>query len=131
MRASIRSARNPQVLRAPRIQPSSPAACQVAAIPQEAKESAATQIAGVIGSWRWITSKRSCSSTSRTFVMERGERTMFGSEPLAGTTTERPTGMIPSGSSPWRPLRGWRSRERWPGGSCPMTSLTSWAAHAQ
>ena len=28
---------------------------------------------------------------------------MFGSEPFAGTTTERPTGMIPSGSGPWRP----------------------------
>ena len=32
--------------------------------------------------------------------IERGESTMFGSEPFAGTTTERPTGMIPSGSAP-------------------------------
>ncbi len=28
--------------------------------------------------------------------MLRGERTMFGSEPFAGTTTDRPTGMIPA-----------------------------------
>ena len=45
----------------------------------------------------------------------RGERTMFGSEPFAGTTTDRPTGMIPSGSGPCRPLRGWRKRVKLPG----------------
>ena len=32
--------------------------------------------------------------------MLAGVRTMFGSDPFAGTTTERPTGMIPSGSVP-------------------------------
>ena len=40
---------------------------------------------------------------------------MFGSEPLAGTTTERPTGMIPAGRSPWRPLLGCRKRVNGPG----------------
>ena len=49
MRASMRSTRNPQVRRAPRIQVSVPAACQVAATVQVAKASVATQIAGVIG----------------------------------------------------------------------------------
>ena len=39
-----------------------------------------------------------------------------------GTTTERPTGMIPSGSSPCRPVRGWRSRVRRPAGRCPSGS---------
>ena len=32
--------------------------------------------------------------------IDRGESTMFGSDPFAGTTTERPTGMIPAGRSP-------------------------------
>ena len=77
-----------------RIQPRSPAACQVATIGHCASASVATQIAGVIGSCRWTTSKRSSRSTSRTRRIARGERTMFGSEPFAGTTTERPTGMI-------------------------------------
>ena len=40
---------------------------------------------------------------------------MFGSEPFAGTTTERPIGMIPAGRSPWRPVRGWSSRVLRPG----------------
>ena len=103
-----------------------PAACQVAATVQVAKASVATQIAGVIGSCRWTRSKRSSASTWRTRGIDRGESTMLGSEPLAGTTTERPTGMIPAGRSPWRPLRGWRSLVRLPGGSWPITSLTSW-----
>ncbi len=68
-----------------------------------ANASVATQIAGVIGSCRWRTSKRSRSRVSRTRPIALGERTMFGSEPFAGTTTERPTGMIPDGRSPWRP----------------------------
>ena len=36
-------------------------------------------------------------SARRMRAIERGESTMFGSEPFAGTTTERPTGMIPVG----------------------------------
>ena len=43
----------------------------------------------------------------------RGESTMFGSEPFAGTTTERPTGMTSGGRSPWRPrARVQEARER-------------------
>ena len=34
---------------------------------------------------------------------ERGLRTMFGSEPFAGTITERPTAITFAGGSPWRP----------------------------
>ena len=56
---------------------------------------------------------------------------MFGSEPLAGTTTERPTGMIPAGRSPWRPLRGCRNRVIGPGGSWPIRIWTSWPRVAQ
>ena len=90
-----------------------------------ATASTATQIAGVIGSWRWRTSKRSRSRTRRMRKNDRGLRTMFGSEPLAGTITDRPTGITFAGGSPWRPTRGWRTRVNWPGGSFPITSLTS------
>ena len=44
---------------------------------------------------------------------------MFGSEPFAGTITERPTGMTSGGGSSWRPCRGWRARVKLPGGSLP------------
>ena len=40
---------------------------------------------------------------------------MFGSEPFAGTTTERPTGMIPAGRSPWRPAARVEEARRPPG----------------
>ena len=40
---------------------------------------------------------------------------MFGSDPFAGTITERPTGITLSGGSPWRPTRGWSTRVNWPG----------------
>ena len=80
-----------------------------------ANESAATQIAGVIGSCRWTTSNCSSARIRRIRPIARGESTMFGSEPFAGTTTERPTGMIPSGSAPWRPVRGCRRRVNIPG----------------
>ena len=42
-------------------------------------------------------SNRSVRSASRMRPIERGERTMFGSDPFAGTTTERPTGMMSGG----------------------------------
>ena len=35
---------------------------------------------------------------------------MFGSEPFAGTITERPIAITFAGGSPWRPTRGWRTR---------------------
>ena len=50
----------------------------------------------------------------------RGESTMFGSVPFAGTITERPTGMMSGGGRSWRPRRGWRKRVKLPGGSLPM-----------
>ena len=95
-------------------------------MPQRASASVTTETVGVIGSWTWTRSKRSSRNTSRTRPMLRGERMMFGSEPLAGTTTERPTGTIPAGRAPWRPLRGWRKRVNGPGGSFPIRIFTSW-----
>ena len=58
--------------------------------------------------------------------MERGLRMMFGSDPFAGTITERPIGITPGGGSPWRPSLGCRTRVKLPGGSLPITSRTSW-----
>ena len=112
--------RNPQIGNPPRCQLSSPAACQVATTGDCAEASAATQIPGVIGSWRWMTSKRSRASTRFRRRGMLGVRTMFGSEPLAGTITDRPTGMTSSGGSPCRPWRGWSARVNVPGGSLPM-----------
>jgi len=80
----------------------------------------ATQIAGVIGSCTCSTSKRSRASTLRMRVTDEGLRTMLGSEPFAGTMTERPTGMTSSGGLPCRPSRGWSARVKLPGGSFPM-----------
>ena len=125
MRWSIRCIRKPQTCIPPRIQPRSPDAWWVATIGVRATESVETQIAGVIGSCRWRTSKRSRSSACRMRKTERGLRMMFGSEPFAGTITERPTGITSGGGSPCRPTRGWRTRVNWPGGSLPMISRTS------
>ncbi len=88
--------------------------------------SAVRQIVGVIGSCRCSTSKRSRSSARTVLKYERGESTMFGSEPFAGTITERPTGITFAGGSPWRPTRGCSTRVNWPGGSFPITRRTSW-----
>ena len=63
IRWSIRSSRTPHIGRPRRIQPSAPAACQVATIAQRATASVETQIAGVIGSCRCSTSN--CSSRTR------------------------------------------------------------------
>ena len=90
-----------------------------------ASASAATQGVGVIGSCRWSRSKRSVSSTRLIRKIERGLRMMFGSDPFAGTITERPIGITSGGGSPWRPSRGWRTRVKLPGGSLPITSRTS------
>ena len=90
-----------------------------------ASASVATQIAGVIGSCRWTTSNLCSASTARILPTVRGDRTMFGSEPFAGTTTDLPTGVMPAGSGPCRPLRGCRNRVNFPGGSFPITSSTS------
>ena len=65
-----------------------------------ASASTATQIAGVIGSCRCSTSKRSFSSARLTRPTVRGLRTMFGSAPFAGTITDRPTGITSGGGSP-------------------------------
>ncbi len=58
---------------------------------------------GVIGSCRWRTSNCSRSSACACAEIERGLRMMFGSEPFAGTITERPIGITSGGGSPWRP----------------------------
>ena len=55
----------------------------------------------------------------------RGERTMLGNEPFAGTITDRPTGRTFEGGLPWRPTRGCSARVNWPGGSLPMIT-DSW-----
>ena len=58
-------------------------------------------------------------------VATRGLRTMFGSEPFAGTITVRPTGITSGGGSPWRPCRGCSARVNVPGGSLPMMIFVS------
>ncbi len=50
---------------------------------------------------------------------------MFGSDPFAGTITDRPTGITSGGGSPWRPTRGCSARVNWPGGSLPITRRVS------
>jgi len=50
---------------------------------------------------------------------------MLGSESFAGTITERPTAITPSGGGSWRPLRGCRMRVSRPGGSLPTIVLVS------
>ena len=55
---------------------------------------------GVIGSCRWITSNCSRSSAVRIRKIERGLRMMFGSDPFAGTITERPIGITSGGGLP-------------------------------
>ena len=125
MRWSTRSMRKPQPGIPRRIQARSPDAWCVATIGVLARASTAMQIAGVIGSCRWSTSKRSRSSTRRMRKIDRGLSTMFGNDPLAGTITERPTGITFAGGLPWRPTRGCSARVNWPGGSFPITSLTS------
>ena len=45
---------------------------------------------------------------------------MLGSEPFAGTITERPTGITSGGGCPCRPSRGCSTRVKLPGGSLPM-----------
>jgi hypothetical protein len=54
-----------------------------------------------------------------------GLSTMLASEWFAGVITERPTGKTCTGGGSVRPARGWRSRERRPGGSWPMSSFVS------
>ena len=125
IRWSIRSARKPQTGVAIRIQASSPDAWKVPTIGHRAIASTAMQIAGVIGSWRCSTSKRSRSRIRLTRSTDDGLRTMFGSEPLAGTITERPTGSTSGGGRPWRPWRGWRTLVKVPGGSWPMIDRVS------
>ena len=100
MRASSRSARKPQTGFPNRIQPSSPEAWNVPTSGVRAMMRTATQIAGVIGSCRCSTSNRSRTRARLIRRYARGERTMFGSEPFAGTITERPTGMTFLGGSP-------------------------------
>ena len=126
MRWSMRSIMNPHTCTPYFIQPSSPDAWKVATSGHRARMSAVRQIVGVIGSCRCSTSKRSRSSARTVLMYERGESTMFGSDPLAGTITERPTGITFAGGLPWRPTRGCSTRVNWPGGSFPITRRTSW-----
>ena len=67
-------------------------------------------VTGVIGSWRCNTSKRSCSSTRLIRKIARGLMMTFGSEPFAGTITERPIAITFAGGLPWRPTLGCRTR---------------------
>ena len=55
----------------------------------------------------------------------RGLRTMFGSDPFAGTITERPTGITSRGGKSCRPSRGCSTRVKLPGGSLPMIRRVS------
>src|SRR3954453_18942194 len=80
---------------------------------------------GVIGSVRGGTAERPRSSTRLTWITADGLRTMFGSDPFAGTITERPTGITSSGGLPCRPSRGCRTRVKLPGGSLPMIGRVS------
>ena len=85
---------------AARIQPRSPDAWKVATIGHRAKASTAVQIAGVIGSCRCSTSKRSRSRIRLIRTTDDGLRTMLGSDPFAGTMTDRPTGSTSGGGRP-------------------------------
>ena len=125
MRSSILLARKPQAGMPSFIQPSSPDAWWVTTIGEVAIASTEMHVTGVIGSCRWSTSKRSCRSTRRMRPIARGLRMTFGSEPFAGTITERPIGMTFAGGLPWRPTLGCSARVNWPGGSLPITSRTS------
>ena len=58
------------------------------------------QVTGVMGSCRCRTSNRSRSSTRLMRRIALGLRMMFGSEPFAGTITERPIGITFAGGSP-------------------------------
>ena len=100
MRRSRRSSRKPQTGVARRIQPSSPLAWCVPTIGPSKSASAAMHGVGVIGSCRWSTSKPSRASTRLIRKIERGLRMMFGSDPFAGTITDRPIGITSGGGSP-------------------------------
>ena len=117
--------RKPQTGVPYRIHPRSPEAWKVATSGVLAITRTAVQIAGDIGSCRWRTSKRSRSRARWIRKYARGDSTMFGSEPFAGTITERPTGMTFGGGLPCRPTRGCRARVNCPGGSLPMIRRTS------
>ena len=100
MRWSIRSARNPQTGFAIFIQPRSPLAWNVPTIGPSKDASVAMHGVGVIGSCRCRTSNRSRASAARIRKIERGLRMMFGSDPFAGTITERPIGITSGGGLP-------------------------------
>ena len=61
---------------------------------------------GVIGSCRCTTSKRSRSSALRILKTDLGLRMMLGSDPFAGTITDRPIAITSGGGGPSRPCRG-------------------------
>ena len=124
MRASIRSIRKPQ-----KWQPSTHPAEVAVGVPcdddRALRERRASRRRPPASSARAGARRRSCSSARIVLIRPtvRGERTMFGSEPLAGTTTERPTAMIPSGSGAVPPgARVQEARELAPAGRCPSRS---------
>jgi hypothetical protein len=100
MRWSRRSARKPHIGVAKRIQPRSPFAWKVPTIGAVDIASVAMHGVGVIGSCRCMTSKRSRSSACLIRKTERGLRMMFGSDPFAGTITDRPIGITSGGGLP-------------------------------
>jgi hypothetical protein len=94
MRLSMRSPAIPQMTLPTGYQPSrSPAEWQVATVGHGAVSSAKTDSTGAKGSCTWTTSKRSSSHTRRMRSIACGLRMRLGSEALAGTMTERPTGI--------------------------------------
>ena len=126
IRRSSRSSRKPHTGVASRIQPRSPLAWCVPTIGPSKSASAAMQGVGVIGSCRWRMSNLSRASTRLIRGIDRGLRMMFGSEPFAGTITDRPIGITSGGGCPCRPTRGCSARVNCPGGSLPITRRTSW-----
>ena len=97
----------------------------MATIGHGAVASANTERIGAYGSWTWTTSNCSRSQIRRMRTIDCGLRMRLGSEALAGTITERPTGITYSGGRVWRPCFGWRSQVSRPGGSWPMTMRAS------
>ena len=126
IRWSTRSIRNPQPGIPSFIQPRSPEAWCVATIGSVASDSTATQIAGVIGSWRWSTSNRSRASVRRIRKTVRGLSADVGERPVR-RHDHRPArpGSRSAAESPCRPTRGCSTRVNWPGGSLAMIRRTS------
>jgi hypothetical protein len=69
---------------------------------------------GTNGSWKWRTSKRSWSRSSRTWDTNRGETVTVPTEPLAGIEKPFPRRMTSPSEARWRPWDEVRMRTVWP-----------------